>query len=125
MEDAIKYKTELQMQAECCTWFWNEYPGERQMLHANDNNSYNAIEGAKKKALGVVKGISDLEFIGYDRDMWFIELKLPGEKQLLEQIKFQQMVELRGFNYIIIFSFVEFKRFILKRLYYGTLGTSG
>ncbi len=112
MEKAI---TELQLQSMCCTWFWNILIGERQMLHANDNNSYNKIEGARKKALGVVRGISDLEFID-DGKVWFIELKLPGEKQLPEQIEFQKKVEERGHNYIIIYSFEEFKYFILNRL---------
>lgn len=113
---------ELQMQAEWSQWFWNTYPAERQMLHLNDNNSYNRIEGARKKALGVVKGVSDFEYIDYGGVTWWIEAKLPGEIQLPEQVIFQAKVEARGHRYIIIYSFEDFKKFIIKRLYYGALG---
>lgn len=104
--------TELQLQAACTQWFWNQYPNERQMLHNNDNNSHNSIEGARKKAIGVVKGVSDLELILPGGNVVFIELKLPGEKQKPEQITFEQKVRERGHLYVIIFSFVEFQEFI-------------
>lgn len=105
------YTTELQMQALITQTFWNTYPEERQMLHANDNNSHNRIEGAAKKAIGVIKGASDLELVVHG-SVIFIELKLPGEVQLPEQITFQKKVESRGHLYIIIYSFVEFFKFI-------------
>lgn len=103
--------TELQMQAQCSQWFWNTFPAERGMLHMNDNNSYNGIEGARKKAIGVVKGVSDFELILHGHVI-FIEFKLPGEKQKPEQYEFQLKVIERGHIYMIVYSVQEFKDFI-------------
>jgi hypothetical protein len=114
---AMIFKTELQMQAYCCTWFWNEFrhTEERQMLHANINNSFNKIEGAKNAALGVVAGISDTEFIDYG-EMWFLEFKLTGGVQSQDQKDFQRKVEERGHKYKLLYSFEEFRSFIISRL---------
>lgn len=107
---------ELYLQAQCSQWFWNNFPKERGMLHNNDNNSYNRIEGAKKKAIGVVKGVSDFELITFEK-VWFIEFKLPGGKLSDEQKLFMDNVIVRGHEYRIIYSFEEFKTLI-----YGALG---
>lgn len=100
--------TELQMQAKCFEWFHNAYPLERGMLHNNDNNSFNRIEGNRKKALGVIPGVSDFEFIGMD-SIYFIELKLPGGLCSEDQIKFANMVRARNHTYIIVYSFEQFQ----------------
>lgn len=116
MENTMIFKTELQMQAYCISWFWNELPAERRMLHCNMANSFNRIKGAQAKTLGVVTGVSDLEFIDENGVTWFIELKLPGGLQSTDQKEFQSKLEARGHKYIIIFSFEEFKSFIISRL---------
>ena|SRR6187401_1862365 len=103
---------EEQMQAQCATWFWNEYPKYRRLLHCNMNNQSHRIAGATAKAMGVVKGVSDLELIWFD--VWFIELKQPGKVQSEEQKDFQAKVETMGHKYVIIFSFEEFKTLIWK-----------
>lgn len=108
--------TELQMQSQCATWFWNTYPSERRMLHCNMNNSFNRIAGANAKAMGVVKGISDMELI-LPGTVVFIEFKVGAGKQSDEQIDFMNKLEQRGHAYTIIRSFSEFKLFI-----YGALG---
>ena len=109
--------TELQMQAECITWFWNTFPAYRRLLHCNMNNSFNRISGSLAKSLGVTSGVSDLEYIGENGVTWFVELKLPGGKQSPEQKDFESKLIERGHKYVILYSFVEFKNFI-----YGTLG---
>jgi hypothetical protein len=114
--------TELQMQSECVRWFWNNFQSERRMLHCNMANSFNRITGANAKSMGVVTGISDLEFIAENGVVWFIELKLPKGIQSDDQKEFQSKLEERGHKYIIIYSFEEFKRFIFKQLLHGTLG---
>lgn len=116
MEGTMTFKTELQMQSQCTTWFWNTFPSWRGMLHCNMNNSFNRIDGAKSKALGVVKGVADLEFIDYNGVVWFIELKLPDGKQSEDQKDFQRKLEDRGHKYLIIRSFNEFKLFIYAAL---------
>lgn len=128
MEDAIKipvFKSEIQMQAWCCTWFWNTYKwtDEARMLHCNMNNSFNSIAGSTAKAMGVVAGVSDVEFVDW-KIMWFLEFKMPGGIQSEEQIEFQDRVERRGHQYLIIYSAEQFMKFIHKRLYHGTLGDS-
>ena len=106
--------TEHQLQAQCTQWYWNEYRFTtwKRMLHCNDNNSINKIEGNKKKALGVISGVSDLELIADGGQTWYIELKLPGEDQSPEQIEFMKAARERGHIYIIIYSFVEFQKLI-------------
>ena len=109
--------TELQLQAKCCQWYWNEFrfTSAKLCLHTNMNNSFNRIEGARNKSLGVIPGVSDCEFID-EGCVWFLEFKLPGGKQSPEQIQFQTMVEERGMKYLLIFSFEEFSSFIRKRI---------
>lgn len=107
----VTYASEGQMQSHCVKWFHNTHHAERRMLHANDNNSFNGIEGARKRAMGVIRGVSDLELI-LDGSVVFIELKLPGETQSDEQIDFMNKVRARGHAYVLIYSFLEFINFI-------------
>lgn len=109
--------TELQLQAKCFQWLWNEYPSERLMYHNNDNNSFNSIEGARKKALGVVAGVSDAEWADYSGKTWYIEFKLPGEKQSKEQKEFQEKLRDRDHFYMIVYTFEQFKNFVISVLY--------
>lgn len=115
MENSVR-KREEQLQAKCSQWFWNTYPGLRRLLHHNDNNSHNAIEGARKKAIGVVKGIFDMELI-VDRAVVFIELKIPPNGLTDEQKDFKEKVETRGHETIIIYSFEDFQKFINENLW--------
>lgn len=110
MEDTMNRDEEV-LQAECYKWFHNTYHAHRQMLFHVDNNSWNAVIGAKKKALGVCAGVSDLIFIVPGAVM-FLEMKCPGKTQLPEQIEFERKVTERGQFYTILYSFEEFKKFI-------------
>ena len=103
--------TEGQMQSQCFIWFWNTYPEHRRMLLHVDNNSFNSIEGNRKKAMGVVRGVSDFILILPSMVM-FIELKLPTGKQSEEQVDFQNKVVSKGHPYTIIRSFEQFKNLI-------------
>lgn len=112
-------RLEDKMNSECAKWFWNDpkLRSYRRMLHHNDNNSFNGIEGARKKAMGVVAGVSDFELIlDRGRVLW-LEGKIPGGVQEEEQKDFMEKVESRGHLYIIYFSFVEFQKIV-----YGALG---
>lgn len=115
METPMKFQIEEQMQAYCCTWFWNTFISERRMLHCNMNNAFNRQKGSEAKALGVVRGVSDTEFIDFG-EVWFIEFKMPGGIQSPEQIDFMNKVLTRGHKYIILYSFEEFHHFIAERL---------
>ena len=106
------FATEEQFQQYCFTWFWNEYPAYRQMVFHIDNNSVNAIVGAKKRSMGVTKGISDFIFVCGNRTIYFVELKLPGRGQKREQKTFEAKLREFGHIYIIINTFEEFKRIV-------------
>ncbi len=103
-------REEEKLQAQCTQWFWNTYPEHRRLLHCNMNNSHNRVAGAHAKAVGVVAGISDLEFVW--RKVYFIELKTATGVQKPEQIEFEQKVEKLGHIYLVIRTFEEFKRTI-------------
>lgn len=103
------------MHSRCAQWFWNTFHSERRMLIHVDNNSYNKIEGARKKAMGVVKGVSDFILILFE-EVHFIELKTDKGIQKDEQIEFMDKVMRRGHNYHIVRSEQEFKDLIYSLL---------
>lgn len=99
------------LQSKCSLWFWNNYHKHRRMLFHVDNNSFNRIIGANKKALGVVKGVADLILI-LPSHVVFIELKTETGTQSDAQIDFQKKVAERNHLYLVIRSFEEFQSFI-------------
>jgi len=105
------YHKEEQLQADCAQWFHNNYHAHRRMLFHVDNNSWNNIVGAKKKALGVIPGPSDFVLI-LDGVVVFVEMKLPGRSQTPEQIDFMNKVLARGHSYFIVEYFSQFKNLI-------------
>lgn len=108
--------SESRLQSDCFTWFHNSFPKHRQMLFHVQNKARNAIEGNKFKAMGVVKGVSDLILILPGRVI-FIELKTESGNQMPEQEAFQRKVTERGHEYYIIRSLKEFQEFVLLRLF--------
>ncbi|SEA59515.1 VRR-NUC domain-containing protein [Arachidicoccus rhizosphaerae] len=105
-------QTESRLQADITQWFWNTYPEHRGMLFHVNNKARNAIEGNKFKAMGVVKGVSDLVLVLPQGRILFIELKTPTGSQEAAQKEWQAKVQERGHNYIIIRSLEEFKALI-------------
>lgn len=110
----MKSSEEDILQNKCIMWFDKTYPDHRQMLFHVDNNSYNAIIGAKKAAMGVRRGVSDLIFI-VDH-VFFLEMKTPRGKQEPEQETFMYKVQERGHPYVVIRSLEEFQKFINYRI---------
>lgn len=108
-------KQEEILQAKCYLWFHNTFPLWRKMLFHVDNNSWNAVIGAKKKALGVNSGVSDFVLILFAEVIW-IEMKTPDGEQSEEQKDFQRKVEQRGHKYIILRTEEEFKRYIEQKI---------
>lgn len=106
-------QSESRLQADCFQWFHNSFPNQRQMLFHVQNKARNAIEGNKFKAMGVVKGVSDMILILPGRVV-FIELKIEKGFQLPEQFLFQEKVTSRGHQYIIIKSLQAFQDFIIS-----------
>lgn len=102
---------ELKAQAEFFQWHWNSFPDERGLLHANNNNSENANKGALNMAIGVVPGVSDMEYMA-NGTVIFIEWKTPTGRQSEKQEDFQLKVEAQGFRYVILRSVEEGKELI-------------
>ncbi|SDT46798.1 VRR-NUC domain-containing protein [Maribacter dokdonensis] len=103
--------TESRLQQNIFSKHWNQYPEERRLLFAVNNNSFNAIKGAQMKSLGVVKGVSDLIYINpRKRRTQFLELKIKGGRQQKEQKDFEEKVKKLGFEYHLIFSLKEFNK---------------
>lgn len=117
-----KSAPEGRIQAECVAWFHNTYPQYRGLYFAVQNENSradsNASTGAIRKAMGVVKGVSDtLMFV--PRSKWHglcVEFKSNIGRQSLAQIEWQQKVEAQGFRYEVVRSLEEFKKLIVEYL---------
>ena len=75
----------------------------------NNNTAVNAIKGTLNRAMGVVKGVSDLEYF-YAGRTHFIELKSKDSIQSEDQKLFQARVE--AHRYHIVRSYDEFRQLI-------------
>lgn len=109
---------EGKIQAECFTWFWNEYPQYRRLLfhipNENDRADSNAIQGAIRKAMGVVAGVSDLILLVPTKKYHglCIEMKDKDGQQRKEQKEWQILVEAQGYRYEICRSREQFEEII-------------
>lgn len=107
--------THEQLIAKCTQWFWNEFPEERRMLFAVNNNvssglskQQQIIEGNKNKAKGVVAGVFDLVYIGFDGRHAYLDAKVGNDKLSKEQIDFSEKLNDRGVFNTTFSSFEEF-----------------
>jgi hypothetical protein len=103
--------TESRLQGLCFQWHWNQFPHYRGLLHMNNNTAVNAIRGTLNRAMGVVRGVSDLEYF-YAGRTHFIELKSKEGIQSEDQKLFQARVEAQGGRYHIVRSYEQFRQLI-------------
>lgn len=115
---------EAQLQARCFQRCWNEYPETRKLLfhvaNENDRADSNAIQGAMRKSLGIIKGVADL-ILMIPRGPWHglcIEMKDVDGWQRPEQKEWQMLVERQGYRYEIIRTEADFMALIKE--YLGT-----
>jgi VRR-NUC domain. len=99
---------EARLQARCFQRCWNEYPETRRLLFHVENEAPhgNVIEGARRKALGLVAGVADLLLL-MPRGKWHglcIEMKTlsRSSRQRTEQREWQMLVESQGYRYEVI-----------------------
>lgn len=104
---------ELRTQADFFIWHWNTFPNERGLLHANNNNSENAIKGNQNMSIGVVAGVADMEYI-VNGTVIFIEWKTDIGRQSEKQKKFQVLVESQGFKYVVLRTLEEGKQLVYE-----------
>lgn len=99
---------EEKLQAECFQWHWGTYPHKRRTLFHVQQKARNKMEGSRFKAMGVVKGISDLIMVCPGKTI-YIEMKTATGTQSDEQIDFQRQVEANGQEYYICRSLEQFQ----------------
>jgi hypothetical protein len=75
------------------------------------NDGRNAQEQMRKKAMGLLRGVSDLILLS-EHGCFFIEVKTDSGKQSEEQIKFQKAIETLGFTYHLVRSLEDFKQIV-------------
>jgi len=109
-------QTEEQLQAECYLWFHSTFHAHRGMLFHVDNNSWNKVIGAKKKALGVNPGVSDFVYVSFLGKTLWIEMKTEAGAQSAEQRKFELMVLERGHSYFVCRSLKQFEYIIYSEI---------
>lgn len=108
-------KTEDRIQQDIVKWFKGEYclrhHSPRHMIFHVANQGQNAKEQIRKKAIGMLPGVSDLIVLANGR-CYFVEVKDDKGRQQPKQIEFEQQVEAQGFDYIIVRSLTDFKCFV-------------
>ena len=111
-----KKQEEARLQAECYQWAWNERPITRKILFhvENERTGSNKIDGARRKAMGLVAGVADL-ILFIARGTWHglcIEMKTPDGYQRPEQKEWQSLVEAQGYRYEVIRTKEDFQKLI-------------
>ena len=111
---------EGKIQSQCVAWFWNEYPEYRGLLFhiPNEGNRESKTDGAYRKALGLVAGVSDLMLL-VARGPYHglcIEMKTEVGRQSDVQKEWQLKVEKQGYKYIVVRSLEQFKQEISEYL---------
>lgn len=107
---------ELRLQSDCFLWHWNTFPEERGMLFHVQNKARNRIEGAKFKAIGVVRGVSDLIYVLPQGRSLYVEMKTSTGRQSKDQEEWQAKVQARGHIYLICRSLAEFQNIVTTYL---------
>ena len=112
------HSNEGRIQAECFAWFWNEFPQYRKLLfhvpNENDRADSNPIQGAIRKSLGVVPGVSDLILLVPRGSHGALLIEMKDEKGIQKpaQKEWQTIVEAQGYKYCLCRSLAQFKNVI-------------
>lgn len=93
----------------------HDHPGLKRLVFAvnNEERSGSAVVGARRKAMGVKAGVSDVVCLlsATTRDGWSyflaIEFKKPGGRQTTPQKEFAYDVREHGGTYAVVFSWQE------------------
>lgn len=109
-------KTESKIQQEIVLFFNNNYclknHKPRCAIFSVPNEGKSRREILRKKAIGLMPGVSDLIVI-MEGQVIFVEVKTPEGSQSERQKDFEQIVSNLGFKYYVIRSLDQFKKYIL------------
>lgn len=111
---------ESRLQSRCFQWCWNEFPETRRLLFhvENERTDGNKIDGARRVAMGLIAGVSDLILL-MPRGRWHglcIEMKTPIGSQKERQKEWQRLVESQGYRYEIVRTEEDFQNLIREYL---------
>lgn len=108
-------KSEGKTQQEIVMWFRNNYctrmSNPRCAIFSVPNEGHDVKEQMRKKAIGMMSGVSDLIIVIHGKVL-FIECKDEKGKQSDSQIEFQQIVTNLNQHYKVVRSLDEFKSYI-------------
>lgn len=102
-------KSEDKIQQECVMWYRNVW--RKGLIFHVPNQGKNMQEQLKKKAIGMLPGVSDLVVIE-DGRVLFIEMKDDTGTTSETQDRFKSNVERLGYRYEIVRSLEQFKQII-------------
>lgn len=105
--------SESKLQQDCYLWYHNNYPALRGSLWMCHNNAKDARQGATLKAMGMVRGVSDLMML-YNGAFYAIELKTETGRQSEFQKQWQEVILSQGGTYVIVRSLQDFCNFVLS-----------
>ena len=103
--------SESKLQIAMVKWFRLQHPNHLLMSIPNGGKR-NYITAAIMKAEGTVSGAADL-FLVKGNGLYhglFIEVKTPTGRQQPSQKEFESIVTARGYKYVVVRTFDEFKR---------------
>lgn len=111
---------EARIQASCVEFLWNNYPETRGLyIHIpNEGNRSSKLDGAMRKALGLVAGAPDT-FLFMPRNGYAglaVEFKTEVGVQSEEQKAFQARLEKQGYCYRLCRSLEQFKQILADYL---------
>ena len=111
MTRKITNRPEQDLQIMCVNYFRLQHKDK--LIFAVPNSAKRgAIEGARMKAMGTLKGCADVVILSFPGKATFIEMKSGKGKQQPSQMAFQDAVEKLGFTYYICDSFDRFKKIV-------------
>lgn len=111
---------EMKIQAECVKIAWNDFPETRNLLFhvENESGGVDIITGARRKAEGIVRGVSDLILMlprgGYHA--LCIEMKTATGYQSSYQKNWAELVRAQGYRYEVIRSAEDFRALLIEYL---------
>jgi len=103
---------EDKIMADCHKWLWNSFIQLRYCCwHIPNERKQSAVQGAILKAKGVVSGVPDY-VINYNSKAYYIEFKNETGKQSESQKTVEIALKAQGFDYVILRSVDEFKKYV-------------
>lgn len=107
-----EFKSEIQLQAFCFQYAWNE-AGLRNRIFSINNNAKGSVVGAiQNVASGLMKGVPDVCILLLCGKVIWVEFKMPGAKLSPAQIKCHEKWREIGHSIYVCHTFEEFLNII-------------